>query len=160
MRFVRTPFFHGGVPVELRLYKTLDSENVINKNLTLIHTMNIKMKNTVSRTNPILILSKVNGLDYFQCNYCFLSEFNRYYFIRDIEVMSNKTYRLQLEVDVLESFKEDILNSVAEVRRGIKKGDYYLTNPKVETLREIDIYSSKVTLGTNKSIILSTIGGS
>ena len=121
--------------------------------------MNIKLKDTVSITNPILILSEVNGLDYFECNYCFLSEFNRYYFIRDIEVMNNKNYRIQLEVDVLESFKEDILNSVAEVRRGIKRGDYYQTNPKVETLREIDIYSSEVALGTKKTTILSTIGG-
>ena len=146
--------------MDLKLYHTLDNENVINKTLTLIHTMKIKLKDTVSVTNPILILSEVAGVNYFRCNYCYLSEFNRYYFIRDIEVMSTKNYRLQLEVYVLESFKEDILNSVAEVRRGIKQGDYYQTNPKVETLKEIDIYSSEVTLGTSKNIILSTIGGS
>ena len=145
--------------MELRLYRTLDNENVINKNLSLIHTMNIKLKDTVSITNPTLILSEVNGLDYFQCNYCFLSEFNRYYFIRDIEVLSNKNYRLQLEVDVLESFKEDILNSVVEVNRGIKQGDYQLINTNIETVREIDIYKSNVTLKNEKNIILSTIGG-
>ena len=146
--------------MELRLYRTLDSENVINKNLSLIHTMNIKLKDAINIINPILILSEVTGLDYFQCNYCLLSKFNRYYFIRDIEVLSDKNYKLRLEVDVLESFKDDILNSVVEVRRGIKEGDYYQTNPKVETLREIDIYSSQVKLGTKKDIILSTIGGS
>lgn len=145
--------------MELRLYRTLDNENVINKNLSLIHTMNIKLKDTVSITNPTLILSEVNGLDYFQCNYCFLSEFNRYYFIRDIELLNNKNYRMQLEVDVLESFKEDILNSYAEISRTIKQGDYMNINDVVDLRKEIDIYENEIALTNEKNIILSTIGG-
>lgn len=145
--------------MELRLYRTLDNENVINKNLSLIHTMNIKLKDTVSITNPILILSEVNGLDYFQCNYCFLSEFNRYYFIRDIELLNNKNYRMQLEVDVLESFKEDILNSYAEISRTIKQGDYMNINDVIDLRKEIDIYENEIALTNEKNIILSTIGG-
>lgn len=137
----------------------MDNENVINKNLSLIHTMNIKLKDTVSITNPILILSEVNGLDYFQCNYCFLSEFNRYYFIRDIELLNNKNYRMQLEVDVLESFKEDILNSYAEISRTIKQGDYMNINDVVDLRKEIDIYENEIALTNEKNIILSTIGG-
>lgn len=145
--------------MELRLYRTLDNENVINKNLSLIHTMNIKLKDTVSITNPTLILSEVNGLDYFQCNYCFLSEFNRYYFIRDIELLNNKNYRMQLEVDVLESFKEDILNSYAEISRTIKQGDYMNINDVIDLRKEIDIYENEIALTNEKNIILSTIGG-
>lgn len=145
--------------MELRLYRTLDNENVINKNLSLIHTMNIKLKDTVSITNPTLILSEVNGLDYFQCNYCFLSEFNRYYFIRDIELLNNKNYRMQLEVDVLESFKEDILNSYAEISRTIKQGDYMNINDVIDLRKEIDIYENEIALINEKNIILSTIGG-
>lgn len=145
--------------MELRLYHTLDNENVINKNLTLIHTMEIKLKDVVSIINPILILSEVEGVDYFQCNYCFLSDFNRYYFIRDIEVLNNKNYRLQLEVDVLESFKDDILNSHAEYRRLIKEGDYLEFNNISDVRKDIDIYESNVTLNGGKSIIFSTVGG-
>lgn len=145
--------------MELRLYHTLDNENVINKNLTLIHTMEIKLKDVVSVINPILILSEIEGVNYFQCNYCFLSDFNRYYFIRDIEVLNNKNYRLHLEVDVLESFKDDILNSYAEYKRLIKEGDYLELSNIVDVRKDIDIYESNVTLNDEKSIILSTIGG-
>lgn len=145
--------------MELRLYRTLDNENVINKNLSLIHTMNIKLKDTVSITNPTLILSEVNDVDYFQCNYCFLSEFNRYYFIRDVELLNNKNYRIQLEVDVLESFKEDILNSYAEISRTIKQGDYININDVIDLRKEIDIYENEIALTNEKNIILSTIGG-
>lgn len=145
--------------MELRLYHTLDNENVINKNLTLIHTMEIKLKDVVSIINPTLILSEVESINYFQCNYCFLSDFNRYYFIRDIEIMNNKNYRFQLEVDVLESFKDDILNSRAEYKRLIKEGDYLELNNISDVRKDIDIYESNVKLNGGKSIILSTVGG-
>lgn len=145
--------------MELKLYHTLDNENVINKTLTLIHTMRIRLKDTVSVTNPILILSEVKGVNYFRCNYCHLSEFNRYYFIRDIELMNTKNYKLQLEVDVLESFKEDILNSYAEIKRALKQGDFVYVNNIIDVRKEIDIYESDKTLIKQKDIILSTIGG-
>lgn len=145
--------------MELKLYHTLDNENVINKTLTLIHTMRIRLKDTVSITNPILILSEVAGVNYFRCNYCYLSEFNRYYFIRDIELMSTKNYKLQLEVDVLESFKEDILNSYAEIKRPLQQGDFVYINNIMDVRKEIDIYESAKSLTNQKNIVLSTIGG-
>lgn len=145
--------------MELRLYKTVDSDNIINKTLTLIHTMNIKMKDDVSITNPIIILSKVNTVNYFECNYCFLSEFNRYYFIREIEVLNNNNYRFILECDVLESFKDDILNSQAEIERKITSGDYQNKSLEVQVLKEVDIYKSNVVLDNTSILILSTIGG-
>lgn len=145
--------------MELRLYKTLDGDNVINKTLILIHKMNIKMKDNVSVTNPIIILSKVDKVNYFECNYCFLSEFNRYYFIREIEVLNNNNYRFILECDVLESFKNDILNSTSSYKRGLKTGDYLEFNNINDVRKEIDIYESNVSLNGEKSIIFSSIGG-
>lgn len=145
--------------MELRLYKTLDNENVINKNLSLIHTMVIKLKDKVSIINPTLILSVVNGVDYFQCNYCYLSEFKRYYFIRDIELMSDKNYRMQLEVDVLESFKDDILNSKVLVTRQKNFNPYYDYKPRYEVRKEVDLFFSNTALSDGKTILLTTIGG-
>lgn len=145
--------------MELRLYKTLDNENVINKNLSLIHTMKIKLKDKVSIINPTLILSVVNGVDYFQCNYCYLSEFKRYYFIRDIELMSDKNYRMQLEVDVLESFKDDILNSKVLVTRQKNFNPYYDYKPRYEVRKEVDLFFSNTALSDGKTILLTTIGG-
>lgn len=145
--------------MELRLYRTLDDENVINKDLTLIHTMEIKLKDTVSIINPTLILAEIDGIDYFQCNYCYLSEFNRYYFIRDIEMLNNRHYRMRLEVDVLESFKEDILNSKGFITRQTNFNPYYDGNAKYEVRKEVDLYYSDTALSDGKTILLTTIGG-
>jgi len=145
--------------MELILYQTLDNENVINKDLILKYTINIKLKDNVGIINPVITLNDKNTMDFNTCNYAYLPDFKRYYFIRSIENVSNYMWNLNLESDVLESFKNDILNSVVEVIRGVKQGEYYSTNTQVETIRDIDIFKSNITLINEKNTILSSIGG-
>jgi len=145
--------------MELILYQTLDDENVINKDLVLKYTISIKLKDNVGIINPVISLNDKNTMDFNTCNYAYLPDFKRYYFIRSIENVSNYMWNLNLESDVLESFKNDILNSVVEVIRGVKQGEYYSTNTQVETIRDIDIFKSNITLINEKNTILSSIGG-
>lgn len=145
--------------MEIVLYSTTDGENIINKDLDEKYRFNIKMKKDIDLITPTIILNDKGIMDFNSCNYCYIEEFKRFYFIRTIENLANRIWGLQLECDVLESFKNDILNSDAEINRRIKDGDYFSTNMKIETIREIDIYKSDVTLINEKNIILSTIGG-
>ena len=146
--------------MELKLYQTLDNENVINKLMELKYTIPIKMKDRNSITSPSIVLSDNTGIyDFTICNYAYLDGFNRYYFIRDIEVLDNSKVRLSLECDVLESFKEDILNSSAEISRTIKQGDFISVGGVTDLRKEIDIYEGDVSFTEGKQIILSTIGG-
>ena len=145
--------------MELKLYQTLDNENVINKSLTLIHTLNIKMKTRNSIVSPIIVLSNAGNKDYTNCNYCYIDTFNRFYFIRDIEILNDTNVQLSLECDVLESFKNDILNSSAEINRTIKNGDYVNVNDITDLRKEIDIFESNQSFTEGKNIVLSTLGG-
>ena len=145
--------------MELILYRTRDDENVINKDLEHIHTMNIVLKSNVSIVSPIIILKRVEGVDLFSSNYCYLDELNRYYFIREIEIMNNDNVRMMLECDVLESFKQDILNSVSEVNRNMKHGDYHSTNVETDVRKTTEIYKSDVSVEGVRTIVLTTIGG-
>lgn len=145
--------------MEIVLYSTTDGENIINKDLDEKYRFNIKMKKDIDLITPTIILNDKGAMNFNSCNYCYIEEFNRYYFIRTVENLSNRIWALVMECDVLESFKNDILNSDAEINRRIKEGDYFSTNMKVETIREIDVYKSDVTLVNEKNIILSTIGG-
>lgn len=145
--------------MEMKLFETLDNENVINKTINLIYVLNIKMKNDVDLVQPTIILNDKNEMNFQLCNYCYLEDFNRYYFIRSIENINSNIWRLSLECDVLESFKDDILISDVEINRRMKQGEYYVQNSKVETVKTIDVYKSDVKLRNTKNIILSTIGG-
>lgn len=141
----------------LRLYVCNDNENVINKSLTFQHETEIKLKETVNISSPVIVLSEIEGVNLLKCNYCFLSEFNRYYFIRDIEVSRN-VYIVYLECDVLESYKDDILNSYSEYTTPIRKGDYLGFNGLVDVRKEINVYDFELNL-VEPTIILTTMGG-
>ena len=145
--------------MEIVLYNTVDNENVINKSLTEKYVLDIKLKNDTSIIEPLLILNDKKTMNFQECNYCFISEFDRYYFIRSIESMNNNLWGLRLECDVLESFKDDILNSHAEYKRTIKEGDFLDFNAVTDLRKDIDIYDSNVTISGNKNIVFSTIGG-
>lgn len=145
--------------MELILYRTQDNENVINKNIEELYRFPMTLKNDVDISQPILVLNDKGIYDFRKCNFAYIEEFKRFYFIRSIDNVSNTIWNLNLECDVLESFKNDIFNSYAEYTRNIKEGDYQETSQNTDVRKEIDIFTSDIDLGDNKTIILTTIGG-
>ena len=145
--------------MEMKLYQTLDSNNVINKDKTLKYTTNINLKDRTEIINPAIILNDKGTMNFKECNYCYLADFQRYYFIRSLDNVNSHIWSLSLECDVLESFKDDILNSSAEINRTIKNGDYVNVNDVTDLRKEIDIFESNQSFTEGKNIILSTIGG-
>ena len=144
--------------MEIKLYITEDSDTVMNKDLTLITTFDIQMRDTQNVSAPILILGEIAGVDLKTVNYAYIDEFKRYYFIRTITVGQNNIHTLAMECDVIETYKEDILNSSAQINRGVKKGDYGDIGTSIEVRREVDIFKSDKGFVGKNSIILSTIG--
>ena len=66
----------------------------------------ILIKEPTSVQNPTI---KVSFNHFPTYNYCYISKFNRFYFITNITVLNNNLYEMTLSVDVLMSFKEIIL---------------------------------------------------
>ena len=62
-----------------------------------------------------VVIQYVNTL--FNCNYAFIPQLNRYYFITDIVAVSNRLWELHMHVDVLMSFKDQLANVNAFVSR-------------------------------------------
>ena len=94
---------------------TRSNYNVLNKNITLVGTLNFNLKADNSMLQPILILK-----NYSAGNYCFIKEFNRYYYITDIRVLTGGLYQLQLDVDVLMTYKEDIITKPITTHKIVK----------------------------------------
>lgn len=143
----------------LILYRTMDSANVINKTLYRMKDFPIKLKEKFSLSSPSINLRITDDFPIHECNYCYLEEFNRYYFIHDIQLLSDDVYKLVMECDVLESFKADILNSRGEIEKRVDVGDYSQFSTTLDVRKDIDIYESTKSVDGVKYIILSTIGG-
>lgn len=144
--------------MELKLYKTNDDDNVIGKELTFLKSININLKDDVDVSNPNLRL-KLNVDDVKNFNYAELETFGRKYFVRDIQNINNAIWLVRLECDVLETFKNEILNSYGEITKNISTGDYQDVSIRSNVTKEFIKYDSNIELVRKPVKILSAIGG-
>lgn len=101
----------------LKLYKTLDKREKLNKTLTNETIVRGTLKNKVSVINPTILLHNIN-LNFTDFNYCYITEFDRYYFIDDLNIENASLFELKLSEDVLMSFNADIKKMTVEVAQG------------------------------------------
>lgn len=140
----------------MKLYTTKTPNNTIGKVLENETDYNIKFKSQADRTTPVVVLMNETMIDF---NYAYIPDFNRYYFVENIEVTPNKIYNISLRCDVLESFKEDIKKSSGVISQQTNGNNYFNSDYQTEIKKEVDVIKSSVTLDTTKSTILVTIGG-
>ena len=101
--------------MELKIYNNNSNNNVLNKNITLIDTLEFNLKTDNSILQPVLILK-----NYSEGNYCYIKEFNRYYYITDIKLLTGRLYQLQLDIDVLMTYKDVIINNPITTHKIVK----------------------------------------
>ena len=139
--------------MELKLFQNKSSENTINKNLTLITTKNINLKQSTNLYQTFLVFKNDNITDYSKINYAKM--LNKYYFVSYETIQNNSLIRLNLKEDVLETYKDNILNSSADITE--KSTPSYSgsirTSKEVETLK----LKSDTTLPKTQSIIMVTV---
>ena len=101
--------------MELQIYNNNSNTNVLNKNITLVSTLDFSLKTDNSILQPVLILKNYSG-----GNYCYIKKFKRYYYITDIKLMNGGLYQLQLEVDVLMTYKDIIMTNPISTSKIVK----------------------------------------
>ena len=124
---VETPFLN----MNITLYKTKSANNVINKKLESEKNLgnNCVLADNTSVTSPTVIIGGISSLDSISnYNYAYIAQCHRYYYINDIIALSGGRVKLVLTVDVLMSYKTDILNSTQLVTRQKNKGKMYLAD--------------------------------
>ncbi len=84
-------------------------------------------------------------------------ELGRFYFIDSIESSNAKIETLHLRTDVLETYKQDILNSYAAFNKKLEAGDYGETNISLTGEVEITNYLSDVTLENFDNSLFSVL---
>lgn len=140
--------------MELILYHTNDSNNTINKDLTLITTKNINLKQSTNLYQTFLILKNDKTTDFSKVNYAKMLK--KFYFVSYETIANNNFIRLNLKEDVLETFKDEILNSDFDI---IGKSEIdYTSNVPTSKKVQTKIIKSNVTLSDDENIIVQTSG--
>ena len=117
---ISVKLMHNSSPVE-KIGKTLDAGTEF--------TCDLKADTSVLK--PTLVLQSSSSLAGF--NYMYIPDFQRYYFIDDIVSKNNVIWEVSGHVDVLETYKADILRQEAVIRRQQNKYNLYLNDPDFMT---------------------------
>lgn len=144
--------------MEIDLYRVEEAENVISKKLINPTTQPLRLKRDVNILNPVITLREKDGFIFDGFNYCYIAELGRYYFINNVDRIHARIVSLSLEIDVLETYKDEILNADARFNRGIKQGDYYNGTIESTVNADVKLYDSGVAFVDAETLIISTMG--
>lgn len=142
------------------LQRTDSEQNEINKQLAISTEIAVNLKDNCDIINPTFLISgSVDNLS--QYNYIRVPTFNRYYFIKSITQIRHNLYEIHAHVDVLMSFKNEILNNTAILDRAHSVYDDYLqdTNIQMESYKMVQTKKFNYTFIPETSLLLTVLGG-
>lgn len=120
------------------------------------------IKKATSTTNLILEVEKGEIIPY-QYNYMYIEKFGRWYFIDDIKSVANNRWEIHASVDVLYSFKNDILCASAIISKSEddENANLYFDDGSfvMDTRKYIDVKQFPSGLNANGEYILICAGG-
>lgn len=118
--------------MEVIFYYNLSDARCINKELIEGDTFEGQMRDQVSIMKPVVRFDTDDILKY---NYAYIPELERYYSIDDITVFREGLIDISMSVDVLMSFRRDILDCLAVVDKQAmqENGDEYIDDGSLVT---------------------------
>lgn len=119
----------------IKFYKNYSDYNVMDKNITQVGPdVDGVIKEDSPLINPVFVIQDFTNFDPATCNYCYIAAFNRYYYINETILLTDKLYELHMHVDVLMSFKSGIRGNNAVISRQANKYNLYLNDGVYKTL--------------------------
>ena len=124
-------------------------------------------RQNVSMIHPVLKLEEACA-NIVSANYCYISDFERYYQIVDKRADENGLFTITCDEDVLASFSTAISQLHGIVSRQKDNYDMYLKDGRIPTgaHKAVNVYQfgstpflGKTTLADNNRVILQVIGG-
>lgn len=148
--------------MNVTFYVTNSDKRKLNKTLSTVCNYNaVKLKDSTSIIDPILIVTAFDNFPH--CNYLYIKEFNRYYFVEDIISLANNLLEFRCHVDVLMSNKDKIYSMSGIVKRNTNLFNDYLVDNNRKVLcyptQTIINFPSSSGFNTNLQYILTVAGG-
>lgn len=116
----------------IKLYYNSSEVNALEKDISELMEMTGTLKEQSSIIDPVITLANVNN-HILTANYAYIPEFGRYYFITNIENVSNNIWRFSFHVDVLYTYSRQIKANHAIIERNENYYDLKLNDGLFQT---------------------------
>ena len=142
------------------LYNNASMPNVVNKQKTLLRTLNGTLKEDVNREHVVVTIPYAD--DYASINYAYIADFKRFYFVT-VENLKGVRLRLTMDSDALSSFWNNYKYSQCIAKRSSSnynpdiKDDLLAFKPQPIYIRRKT--SSKFTPSSSGYCYVLTLGG-
>lgn len=143
----------------IKLQTNTSEVNKLDKTITDIRTYNGTLKDQTSILDPVIVfeasLSELTG-----CNYMTIDSFGRSYFVTDIRSISNSLVQITAHVDVLSTYKQQILSNKAVVARNENRWNLYVDDGVFRTYQDPEVYTHSWPDGfITQSFVMAVAGG-
>lgn len=146
---------------QIVLYKNNSEDYALTKSLNAQITLDsCVFKDDSSVENPNIVIS--TGSDITECNYMYIADLHRYYFIREIGVVRAGVYYIRGHVDVLSTYATEIKACSAIIARQENLFNMYLDDPEFKTLNKSQVVTKRFSSGgftKNMQYVLVVAGG-
>lgn len=138
--------------MKLEFFHTDDSSNTINKTLTKISEKDVTLKASTDILAPRMVFLAKD----FSTTINYMKMLDKYYFV-DLQFIRNNSLAIVTSsIDVLETYKDIILNSQADIIKKSSAGNIKQENVLPTTISKT--FNSDKTLTKSSSIIMVTSG--
>ena len=134
--------------MRIQFYKMANVNNKINKKLPDNPALTIDgtVKDNCNILDPVILIEKTGVPDY---NYVFIPEFNRYYFMSPATAVTNNTWEIALHVDVLFTYRQQIMTAPCIVAKSASNYNLYLNDNNYKCYQNPHIFSERFPSGFN-----------
>ena len=142
----------------ITLFNNASPANFVKKSLTEIGAISGNIRNPSSIIDPVITIERDSPIGF---NYAYMPDFSRYYFVTGISTEVNGLIAVSMHVDVLMTYKSQIANATAVIKRQENVFNLYLDDGIYKAYQNSKHKTISFPTGFNEySFILALAGNS
>ena len=146
--------------VKCIFYQNSSDNRKVNKNLSVMKTVDCNVKESSTMENPTVILGRETLSEVARANYAYIDTFQRYYYINDVTVSIGGLIEVHMSIDVLQSFAPSIKSLVGVIERNEYLHSDYIQDSELPTrTQRIISYHYVGAISSENNIFLTVNGG-
>lgn len=144
----------------ITLYTNNSENERLTKSLTQLLVLTGTLKRETSLFDPTIIITGSIISQLSLCNYVYISDFARWYFVKDIVSINNNVWELTLHVDVLYTYRTQIRAQTCVIKRQENNYNLHLDDGLFKCYQNPQIVTKDFPNGfSSHSYILCVSGG-